>query len=94
MSEKSITHTLTISDGEKNYTCKLREPEFEEYSMSLIALKSVNGKTNIAGAGKFILESCWVEGDDEIRNNSKLLFNASIFAFELIDFYDGEIKKN
>jgi hypothetical protein len=54
----------------------------------------MNKEMDSIGAGQWILETCWIEGDEEIKTDMDLLIAASLQAVTLVNIYDGEIKKN
>ncbi len=88
--------TITVKTDEKEYSCQLRDPGFEELAEALALMTGLTGRMQLAKAGRFILESCWIEkdSDEQIRKDDKLLFSASIQAENLIDAFDCDLKKN
>lgn len=44
-------------------------------------------------AGEIIILNCWIEGDEEIKTNDKLLVPAAMKAYELIELEEAELKK-
>lgn len=87
-------HTIIVKDEKgKKYSCSLREPGFEELCMSSMAMW-VDDDISPAKGGRFIIDTCWVDGDKEIKENPYLLFAASLRASELIIIFDSELKKN
>jgi len=86
-------YEIEIKGDSKIYKCTLREPGFEELSMAMTAMRMNSGKVNEAKGGKFIVESCWIDGDDEILTNGKLLFTASLRAASLISAFEVDLKK-
>ncbi|MCP3682137.1 MAG: hypothetical protein GY861_05540 [bacterium] len=82
-----------MEDNFKEYSCNLREPGFEELSNALVNMSRQDGRVNRAAGGKFLLVTCWEDGDEIIKQNPKMLLSASLKAAELVDIYDSEIKK-
>lgn len=88
-------HTITVKDRNGNeYSCRLKEPGFEEMNMAFMALETKGGKVDYAGAGRVIMNTCWVDGDEIIKVNAKLLFAACLQASSLVEIYHAEVKKN
>lgn len=88
-------HTITVKGpGGQEYSCRIKEPGFEEINMAFMALETKGGKLDIAGAGRVIISTCWVDGDEIIKENPKFLFPACLEAWKLVEVYQAEIKKN
>lgn len=85
---------LLLPNKVKEYKCILREPVWEEYLGAMEAIRMPSGKTNIAKCGRFVLETCWLDGDEEIKTVPSLLYSASLDAYDLIEVHDTELKKN
>jgi hypothetical protein len=54
-------------------------------------------KDKTVDAGLFILNSCWVDGNEEMKKEGDgdyLLVGASVQAYQMIEIADGKIKKN
>jgi hypothetical protein len=65
-------------------------------SAAFMALTRVKGSTDIAGAGRVLLKACadYSKTPDAVWKNPKLEFSAALKASELIEIYEGELKKN
>lgn len=86
--------TIEIQTEKKVLKAVLRQPGFNEYANAFIAMKTVDGNIDDMKGGKFILETCWVEGDrDEIFNDVKALVSASLEAVAILTVYRTELKK-
>lgn len=84
--------TVKISK-EESYKCELREPGFEELAHALMLMTTASGKANTLLGGRFLIESCWVKGDEKIKKDTKLLFSAAFEASKLIEVFETNIKK-
>jgi len=87
------THEIIIKSAKKEYKCILREPDFDVYSNAMMILERPKGGSDRLGAGKFVIETCWLSGDEAIKVDTKLLVSASIPALELLNIWDAELKK-
>jgi hypothetical protein len=63
--------TYTNSEG-KELICYLRNP-----TMNDVGLATTNARKNPANFGKTIITTCWLAGDDEIKENDDALFSIS-----------------
>lgn len=89
--EKQSTYTFTV-EGKK---CIVREPGFKELQFGLIAMTTVSGRLDMAGAGLAVLEVCEEKCDKEIKNTPKLLLSLCLqIADTFLDSVEVEIKKN
>ena len=89
------TYTIIIKNKDsKELSCVIREPGFDEYVMAISAIRLPGGGISMAKGGKFLLDTCWISGDEEIRKDAKMLYTASIQAASLLEIYDSDIKKN
>lgn len=81
------------NDTEK-YTLKLRDLGFEEYAFAA-CMVTESGKMDKLNIGKFLIDTCGIEGDDiaTIRGDVKLLASAALEAYYLIEIYSTEVKK-
>ncbi|AHJ98931.1 DNA binding protein [Hymenobacter swuensis] len=90
--EHGDIQTLTLKDkaGKTVATAYLKEPGrvVVARAMSLIA------QSKPLEAGEFILENCFVGGDQTILENEKFKMSASMQAVQLVELLDGELKKN
>jgi hypothetical protein len=75
-------------EGKKLY-CYLRKPNREEY----FAYYSYVASTPMRGF-EILLNSCWIEGDDEIMDDDKAFFAALGEVSKITDIYESNIKKN
>ena len=92
MAEKQHEIIVKLPEG-KEAKCILREPNFEVYGMAMVAGTNSTGKFNEIAAGKFVLDTCWVEGDEIIKKDTKAYVSAAWEAYDLISIYTAELKK-
>lgn len=69
-------------------TCFLRKPNRNELGYAAVA-----GKTNPLKYNEYILKSCWLGGDEEIRTNDDLFLSVGEALAEMIETKQAEIKK-
>ncbi|MDF7813607.1 hypothetical protein [Hymenobacter sp. YC55] len=90
--EHGDVQTLTLKDKAGNVVAvaHLKEPgrSVVARSMSLIA------QNKPMEAGEFILENCFVGGNDQVLTNEKLKMSAAMQVIALVELLDGELKKN
>lgn len=84
--------TLELKDkqGKIVATAYLKEPGRNVVARAL----SLIAQTKPLEAGEFILENCFVGGDNTILENEKLKMSAAMQAVALVELLDGELKKN
>jgi hypothetical protein len=84
--------TITVKNptpGEEDLYCYLRQPTRDEY-FAFFAFSTSNPMKGL----ELILNSCWVEGDDEIMENDKAFFGALAKSGDLIEVFEADLKKN
>ncbi|HIL03410.1 MAG TPA: hypothetical protein EYG05_02940 [Candidatus Thioglobus autotrophicus] len=87
-----MSDKITIVIEGKNYELANPENNFEVYSQALS--KSLFDRIT---AGKIIFDSCYLGGAEglvEIQNNVKLYSNICLYCASIVDFMEGEVKKN
>lgn len=89
--DKTPKYTITITDDEgKEFTCRLRKIDRVTFEL---ALKHYRKDEEIR-AGEIILNTCWIDGDEEIKTNDELLIAAALQVKEMIIIFETSIKKN
>jgi hypothetical protein len=83
------TYTITCKNGMQ---CLIKDISIDFLEVLLTELYSQ--KRNVVAIGRKILEECWISGDDEIRKNKKLKLEASLGAYQIIEFEVADVKKN
>ena len=81
---------LLSVDGKKCYLKAITRVVTEK---ALGLMMPIGGEPRLITAGEVILNSCWLEGDEEIRKNEELLVEACLQCVELIERKKGTIKK-
>lgn len=69
--------------------CYLKAPSRDQYG---VIAQVAQKKTGLAG-GFYILNDCWLGGDDLIKKVDKIYVSAAISAMELFDFLPSSISK-
>lgn len=88
---KGSTHTIVLENG---LGCIIRKPNAKITGMVLNKLSNFNGEIDSVGAGKIILENCWVCGDQEVLDNPDFALFAGIQCVSTVKIMQGSIKKN
>ncbi len=71
-----------------------------KYALSQLSMK-VNSETKevdidiskIIDIGEVALTNCWLAGSEEIKQNDKMFISAAMSAGQLMEFYEGNLKK-
>lgn len=95
--EQTYTIRVDASDRGKTYECTIKKPDLNVIKtvMALMTpIPEMNKQMDSIGAGQWIIETCWIEGDEEIKTDVDLLVPASLQAVSLVNIYDAAIKKN
>ena len=85
--------TITIKD--KKY--ELADETFEVLSKASVKYLSGDGELKIAEAGQIVFDALYTENEGsliDIKKDVHLYFNLCIKAAELVEFFEGELKKN
>ncbi len=93
LKKKNIqTYTFTCQSGE---TCLLQEPTVIQTGKILPYLSAESGAdVDYNKAGSFLVEECWLSGDDAIRKDESLKFEVGFAAIQTINLKVADIKKN
>jgi hypothetical protein len=78
-------------EGEKDgeiFACLFRAPNRDEMRMAY----QINSKDTIQ-ANEFLVDKCWLDGDEIIKTNDKYFLGLSSELKTLLDFKQGELKK-
>jgi hypothetical protein len=75
------------------YTCKLRKIDRATLKVVYSKMMKATGEMNLLDTGEIILETCWLEGDKEIKQNDDLWVGACLKCVELIDQKEASLKK-
>lgn len=86
---KGAVYKLQVGD----YSCYLKEISRPVMEIALGMIMPINGAPRLITAGEIILNSCWIEGDQEIRTVEKWLIEASLKCCEMIERQNSELAK-
>lgn len=79
-------YLVTLEDK----ACYLRKPKRQDLSYALAA--SQGGKDSVK-MQEVMLNNCWLDGDQEFKNDDSFFFAAAAKMTQLIEIKDAEIKK-
>jgi hypothetical protein len=65
-----IEFVVKLGD-KKELKATLREPLFNEYRFASIELSKVPGHIDKIAAGSSLVQHCWVEGDETLKNGDE-----------------------
>ena len=86
---KSAAYELEI-EGRK---AKLRKIDRATLKVVYSKMLKANGEMNLIDSGEIILETCWLEGDKEIKENDELWLAACLKCVELIQQKEASLVK-
>ena len=75
------------------FKCRLKEPDRMILKIVYGKLTKMNGEMDTIGAGEIMLNSCWIDGDIEIKQNDGLFISACLKCVELIEQKEATLKK-
>ena len=75
------------------FTCKLAEPTRQVLKIVYAKMLKADGSLNLVEGGEIMLNSCWIEGDKEIKENDNLFISACLSACQLIEVKEAKLKK-
>lgn len=89
------TYTLEI----EGKSCNLRPLDRSTFKIVLGMVAPGSKDPRYIDAGQIILNTCWIDGDEALRDdksedNALLNCAACLKACEMIDIKEGELKKN
>ncbi|MEM6734480.1 MAG: hypothetical protein AAF620_00280 [Bacteroidota bacterium] len=76
-------------DEKEVYRAWIRKPNLQEFS----AFTSMAAKSEVIPGGKVIINSCFLEGDEEIKNDDDIFLGAVNQLEELLKVRSATIKK-
>jgi len=82
-----------FDDDGKEYKCQLSQMSRAVLEVVIGLIMNINAPPQYLKAGEIILNSCWVSGDSEIRENEQLLISASMQAYKLFELKKSTLKK-
>lgn len=75
------------------YKCKLRKIDRATLKVVYSKMLKASGEMNLIDTGEIILNTCWLEGDKEIKENDDLWLAACLKCVELIEQKEASLKK-
>lgn len=69
-------------------SCLLRKPNRKELSYA-----SAVGKEHPLKFNEYIMNACWLDGDEEIKTNDTLFLSASAKIADIIEIKEAELEK-
>jgi hypothetical protein len=91
--EYGDVRTLTLTDddtGETVAVAYLKRPVRATVARAV----SLLSQSKVLEAGEFLLENCFVGGDQRILSDEWLKMSAAMKAVEIVKLLDGELKKS
>ena len=88
-----IEHKIIIEEIEYH----LSKVTFDIYALAMQEYLTGEGKVNFLGAGKVVFDACYVGNQQslvDIQDDIKLYANICFRAAQIIQFMEGELKKN
>jgi hypothetical protein len=85
--------TLTLTDDETGETVAvafLKRPNRPTVARAV----SLLSQSKVLEAGEFLLENCFVGGDQRVLSDEWLKMSAAMKAVEIVKLLDGELKKS
>jgi len=91
--EHGDVRTLTLTDDETGNTVAvayLKRPNRPTVARAV----SLLSQSKVLEAGEFLLENCFVGGDQHVLSDEWLKMSAAMKAVEIVKLLDGELKKS
>lgn len=80
-------YAIDVKTPEKTYTAYFKKPDLD-----ILSAASAHKDVPIQ-AGRVMFDSCWLGGDDEIRDKDEYKASAMKMLGGLFELYEAEIKK-
>lgn len=89
-------YTLKIKGDLGEKTCFLSRPGMKTLKKVFPMIRPFRDEDipDVLGAGEILLRECFVGGDREFLTESQYIIGGSIQAMALVEFAEGELKKN
>lgn len=75
------------------YSCRLRKIDRATLKVVYAKMLKATGEMNLVDTGEIILNTCWIDGDKEIKLNDDLWLAACLKCVELIEQKEAKLKK-
>jgi hypothetical protein len=76
-----------------DYKCQLSAPTRQILKIVYGKMMKADGSLDLIEGGEIMLNSCWVNGDKEIKENDLLFVSACMSAVGLIELKEAKLKK-
>ena len=73
---------------------ELTEPTFSVMSLALQKLMKSTGEVNLVDAGQIIFDACYKGDLEKVKDNVTLYISLCLKSAELVEVFEGELKKN
>lgn len=95
MEKKPAKFEITVEDDNgKEFKCRLSSVSRNVLEVVIgLIMPSGGEKPQYLKAGELILNSCWISGDEEIKNDEELLIAASMQAYKLFELKKTTLSK-
>lgn len=92
---KTAKFQIDVESGSgETFSCKLSEIDRNTLEVVIGLIMPTGGeKPQYLRAGEIILNSCWVDGDEQIRKDEQCLIAASMQAYKLFELKKTTLKK-
>lgn len=91
---KTAKHELSVFDDDgKEYKCQLSDVDRNTLEIVIGLIMPTTGSPKLITAGEMILNTCWVSGDDEIKNNEQLKIAACLSAIKIYEVKKTNLRK-
>lgn len=77
----------------EGFKCKLSKPTRHTLKIVYAKMLKADGSLNLIEGGEIMLNSCWIEGDKEIKANDDLFISACMAAVQLVEVKEATLKK-
>lgn len=75
------------------FKCKLSEPTRQVLKVVYSKMLKADGSLNLIEGGEIMLNSCWISGDKEIKEDDNLFISACLSACQLIEVKEAKLVK-
>lgn len=89
-----ITVEDELPNGDvREYTCFLKPINRQTFGVAMAKAIPSSGMPDYVGAGEIILNTAWLDGDEELKKDDSLLLSAAMQAYGLIEIKTSSLKK-
>lgn len=87
--EKKAAYEIEV----EGFSCRLRAIDRNTLKVVYAKMLKATGEMNLIESGEIILNTCWVDGDKEIKQHDDLWLAACLKCVELIEQKEAKLKK-